>query len=359
MTPDPSTLAANLKRLAADLGLHDCRIALLQGPAPHADAFQAWLDDGRHGSMEWMARQPQRRCDPREVLPGARSVVSLALNYWQPHPHSPPPQAATGSIARYAWGDDYHPLLDRKLRDLCSHLEDCGGTQKLYADTGPILERDWATASGLGWNGKSTLQIHPTLGCYFFLAEILTTLEIAPDRPLHDHCGKCTRCLTACPTQAITAPHQLDARRCLSYLTIEHQGPIPLEFRQALGDRIYGCDDCLAACPWNRFAQASRETAFAARPFVHQWPLRHFLALDPASFTALFRLSPIRRIKLPAFLRNVCVALGNVGTPDDLPALCRAAQDPNPLIAEHAQWALCEIARRLPSLSFPDSPNSL
>ena len=360
MTPDPSTLAANLKRLAADLGLHDCRIALLQGPAPHADAFQAWLDDGRHGSMEWMARQPQRRCDPREVLPGARSVVSLALNYWQPHPHSPPPQAATGSIARYAWGDDYHPLLDRKLRDLCSHLEDCGGTQKLYADTGPILERDWATAAGLGWNGKSTLQIHPTLGCYFFLAEILTTLDIAPDTPLNDHCGKCTRCLTACPTQAITAPHHLDARRCLSYLTIENQGPIPLEFRRPLGDRIYGCDDCLAACPWNRFAQASRESAFAARPFVHQWPLRQFLDLDPAAFTALFRHSPIRRLKLPAFLRNVCVALGNVGTLDDLPALTLASSNPHPLIAEHASWALQEIHRRLsPSPLIPNSPNSL
>lgn len=351
MTPDPDILAAGVKRLAATLGLADCRIAALTGPAPHAAEFQAWLDEGRQGSMDWMTRTPHRRKDPREVLPGARSIIVVALNYYQGNrpPQSTPdhqPSTPPGLIAQYAHGDDYHHLLDEKLTDLCHYLETSGGTQKLYADTGPILERDWASAAGLGWNGKSTIQIHPTLGNYFFLAEILTTLPLSADPPMADHCGKCTRCITACPTQAITAPRKLDARRCISYLTIEHKGPIPEEFRRAIGGRIYGCDDCLAACPWNRFAQASTEAAFAARPFVHQWPLRDFLTLTDSTFQTLFRHSPIRRIKRPAFLRNVCIALGNTGTPDDLPALQTAAQDPHELIAEHAGWAIDEIKAR-------------
>ena len=345
MTPDPDILSAGVKQLADALGLADCRIAVLTGPAPHADGFQAWLDAGHHGSMDWMARTPDRRKDPREVLPGARSIISVALNYYQESP--PRPASGHGQIARYAWGDDYHALLDGKLRDLCHYLETWGGTQKLYADTGPVLERDWASAAGLGWNGKSTVQIHPRLGCYFFLAEILTSLPLAPDQPMADHCGKCTRCLDACPTRAIIAPHQLDARRCISYLTIEHKGAIPDEFRRAIGDRIYGCDDCLAACPWNRFAAASSESAFAARPFVDQWLLRDFLTLTDETFLDLFRHSPIRRIKRPAFLRNVCIALGNTGTRADLPMLHKSAEDPHPLIAEHAAWAITEIGLRV------------
>ncbi len=353
-------IAGGLRGMAAALGLADCRVAALTGPAPHAETFQAWLDAGHHGSMQWMEKNPKRRKDPREVLPGAQSVVTVALNYYQDPPEwvtvagpgtasgapDSAPAPATGQIARYAWGDDYHAVLEEKLTDLCHYLETCGGTQKLYADTGPVLERDWATAAGLGWNGKSTVQIHPKLGCYFFLAEILTTLAITPDQPMAGHCGKCTRCLTACPTQAILAPHQLDARRCISYLTIEHKGPIPHEFRRAIGGRIYGCDDCLAACPWNRFALASTEAAFAARPFVHQWPLRDFLRLTDATFLNLFRHSPIRRIKRPAFLRNVCIALGNTGSPEDLPALQTAARDPDALISEHAAWAINELQLR-------------
>lgn len=362
----PDILAESVKKIAGSLGLDECRIAAITGPAPHAAEFQAWLDEGRHGTMDWMAKTPHRRQDPREVLPGAQSVICVALNYWQDPlpgiPATPSPLPGTGSgpasfpgqipaahgkIARYAWGDDYHKVLDEKLADLCGYLELQGGVQKLYADTGPILERDWASAAGLGWNGKSTIQIHPKLGNYFFLAEILTTLAITPDAPLADHCGKCVRCITACPTQAITGPRQLDARRCVSYLTIEHKGPIPMEFRRAMGGRIYGCDDCLAACPWNRFASASREITFAARPFVNQWPLRDFLALTDETFTALFRHSPIRRIKRPAFLRNVCIALGNTGTPADLPALAAAAAAPEELITESATWAIQEIQHRM------------
>ena len=249
-------------------------------------------------------------------------------------------------VARYAWGDDYHDLIEKKLNVLDEWLTARGGRQRCYVDTGPVLERDFAALAGAGWHGKSTMLIHPQLGTWFFLAEVLTTLDFEPDAPLPDRCGSCTRCIVACPTQAITAPHQLDARRCVSYLTIEHKGAIPEELRPLMGDRIYGCDDCLDACPWNRFAKAGRETAFAAREFVHGWTLRDFLTLDDDTFRGLFKKSPIKRVKRRGFLRNVCVALGNVGTLEDLPALERAAADPEPLIAEHAAWAIARIRGR-------------
>jgi epoxyqueuosine reductase len=228
-----------------------------------------------------------------------------------------------------------------------------------------VLERDFAALAGAGWHGKSTMLIHPKLGTWFFLAEILTTLEIEPDSPLPDRCGRSTRCIEACPTAAITGPHQLDARRRISYLTIEHKGSIPLELRPLIGDRIYGCDDCLEACPWNRFAQAANETAFAARPFVHDMTLRDFLSLDDEGFRALFRKSPIKRLKRRGLLRNVCVALGNVGSEDDLPALERAANDSEPLIAEHAGWAIERIRERAcaereqPAFFASQSPRSV
>ena len=341
----PSDIAArSVKTIASALGFDDCRIAAVTGPAAHAEEFRNWIAAGEHGDMGYMAKAPARRTDPREVLPGVQSVVVVALNYFSVSPQG------RGRIARYAWGDDYHDVMDAKLRDLAAALEEMGGTQRLYVDTGPVLERDWASAAGLGWNGKSTVQIHPKLGTWFFLGEVLTTLALTPDAPARDHCGTCTRCIAACPTQAITAPRHVDARRCISYLTIEHKGSIPHEFRRAIGDRIYGCDECLDVCPWNRFATTSRAAAFAARPFVGGWSLRDFLTLTDDTFRDLFRYSPIRRIKRPAFLRNVCIALGNVGTPDDLPALAASAADPHPLIAEHAQWAVEEIGSRFRGL---------
>jgi epoxyqueuosine reductase len=347
-----------LAALATTLGFDLCRVARAQ-PPPHAEAFRAWLADGRAGEMAWLERNADRRTDPEAVLPGVRSVVVLGMNYFEGGSRKSevgtsarPPTSdfrlpiSTGRIARYAWGDDYHDVIEKKLRVLDAWLAARGGRQRCYVDTGPVLERDFAALAGAGWHGKSTMLIHPQLGTWFFLAEILTTVELEPDAPLPDRCGRCTRCIDACPTAAITAPHQLDARRCISYLTIEHKGAIPEELRPLMGDRIYGCDDCLEACPWNRFAQAGRETAFAAREFVHGWALRDFLALDDEGFRALFKKSPIKRIKRRGFLRNVCVALGNVGTPDDLPALERAAADPEPLIAEHAAWAIERIGRR-------------
>jgi epoxyqueuosine reductase len=342
-----SLLEAQIQSWAEELGFDACRIARAR-QATHAAVFHQWLAAGNHADMGWLERTPERRGDPRQVLPGCKSLICLALNYFPGRTPFPAPRPRGYRIARYAWNDDYHDLIARRLRELDHHLRSLGGVQKTYVDTGPVLERDFASDAGLGWNGKSTMQIHPRLGTWFFLAEILTTLDLAPNEPLGDHCGKCTRCITACPTRAITAPNKLDARRCISYLTIEHKGPIPLEFRQAIGDRIYGCDACLDACPWNRFALESRELAFHARPAIFAKNLRDFLDLDDEAFRTLFAGSPIKRLKRPRFLRNVCVALGNTGTSDDIPALTRAASDPDPLISEHAAWAGGKIRDRQP-----------
>jgi epoxyqueuosine reductase len=351
----PGQQKAIVQKAASDLGFSECRIARCE-PAAHKEAFRKWLADGCHGEMDWMERTPERRENPQLVMSGAKSMVVLALNYWQGH--APPSQqqpsdakcakGAKGTIARYAWGDDYHLIIEDRLADICSVLEDLGGAQQRgYVDYGPVLERDFASASGIGWNGKSTVQIHPKLGTWFFLAEVLTTLDLPVDTPSKDHCGKCTRCIDACPTNAITAPHHVDARRCISYLTIENPGPIPDEFRTAIGARIYGCDDCLDACPWNRFAQTARDAGRFSRPQVQRMLLRDFLALTDDAFKTLFRHSPIKRIKRHRFLRNVCVALGNVGTAADLPALRIAAADSDALISEHAQWAIDQIETRL------------
>jgi epoxyqueuosine reductase len=298
--------------------------------------------------MDWLSRGEEKRCDPEQVLPGIRSVIVVALNYWQGKPTGRAGAGAKGRIARYAWGEDYHELMLGKIEQLSGFLTAFGGTQKCYVDTGPILERDHAAEAGIGWHGKSTMLIDPKLGTWFFLGEILTTLDLSPDAPQPERCGSCERCVVACPTGAITAPHRLDARRCISYLTIELKGSIPLELRPLIGDRIYGCDDCLDACPWNRFASISREAAFAAGPGIGV-RLRDYLALDEAGFRELFRRSPIKRVKRRGFLRNVCVALGNVGDRDDLPALEQAAVDPEPLVAEHAAWAIEQIRGRFPA----------
>ena len=347
-TPRSARTPIELKREIVDqaraLGFDSCRIAVA-APPRHGKEFRAWLREGAAGEMEWLERGEEKRCDPEQVLPRARSVIALALNYWQGERTMPAPQTATGRIARYAWGRDYHEVMLPKLERLDEFLCERGGTQKCYVDTGPVLERDHAAEAGIGWHGKSTMLIDPKLGTWFFLAEILTTLELSPDEPQTPRCGSCTRCIVACPTGAITDPHRLDARRCISYLTIELKGSIPLELRPLIGDRIYGCDDCLDACPWNRFASVSREATFAARPALGMF-LRDYLALDEPQFRALFYHSPIKRIKRRGFLRNVCVALGNVGDHADLPALRRAAFDPEPLIAEHATWAIDRILER-------------
>jgi epoxyqueuosine reductase len=339
-------LKTELVDFAREIGFDSCRIAAC-APPPHSDEFRNWLRDGAAGEMSYMERGEEKRGDPQKVLPGARSIVVLALNYWQgPEVWTAPATAASGRIARYAWGDDYHDVIATKLDQIDNLLRGFGGAQKCYVDTGPILERDHAAQAGIGWHGKSTMLIDPRLGTWFFLAEILTTLELPPDNPQRDRCGKCERCMTACPTGAITSPHRLDARRCISYLTIELKGSIPVDLRPLIGDRIYGCDECLDACPWNRFAEVSRESAFSARQATIGMALRDYLSLGDAEFRIMFRNSPIKRIKRRGFLRNVCVALGNVGDLNDLPALERAAVDPEPLIAEHANWAIERIRER-------------
>ncbi|MGZ5005715.1 MAG: tRNA epoxyqueuosine(34) reductase QueG [Chthoniobacterales bacterium] len=338
----PNAVKEALVRRAQAVGFDSCRIAPC-APPRHAGEFRGWLRDGAAGEMDWMARGAEKRCDPDKILPGARSVVVVAMNYWQ----GQQPNESFGRIARYAWGDDYHDVMLRKLRELDSFLQEHGGVQKCYVDTGPLLERDHAAEAGVGWHGKSTMLIDRQLGTWFFLGEILTTLDLPPDEAQPARCGSCLRCMTACPTGAITEPHRVDARRCISYLTIELKGSIPLELRPLIGDRIYGCDACLDACPWNRFAAVSRETAFAARPATSGMKLRDYLSLGENEFRILFRGSPIKRIKRRGLLRNVCVALGNVGTAEDLPALEGAAVDTEPLIAEHASWAVEQIRERL------------
>lgn len=340
--------AVELKQKVLDraraLGFDSCRIARMRRPR-HEDQFRSWLREGAAGEMDWMARTEEKRCDPQQVLPGARSIIVLAFNYWQGVEQGRAADPAMGRIARYAWGQDYHAVMLRKLDELARFLSDEGGTQKCYVDTGPILERDHAAEAGIGWHGKSTMLIDAKLGTWFFIGEILTTLELPADEAQPDRCGTCVRCIAACPTGAITESHRLDARLCISYLTIELKGSIPVELRPLIGDRIYGCDDCLDACPWNRFAAISHEAAFAALPTTRML-LRDYLALDESEFRILFRTSPVKRIKRRGFLRNVCVALGNVGNHDDLPALRRAAADPEPLIAEHASWAIQRIEER-------------
>jgi len=339
-------LKERLVCFAKEIGFDSCRVAACNAPA-HASDFRDWLRDGTHGEMNYMQRGEEKRCDPEKILSGGRSIVIFALNYFQGEAtHRTAATARAGRIARYAWGNDYHDVIGAKLNRIDEFLCSFGGQQKCYVDTGPVLERDHAAQAGIGWHGKSTMLVDERLGTWFFLAEILTTLELPPDEPVSDRCGTCDRCITACPTGAIRAPHRLDARRCISYLTIELKTAIPVNLRPLVGDRIFGCDDCLDACPWNRFAQKSRESTFGARQSTTGMSLREYLGLTDAEFLVLFRKSPIKRIKRRGFLRNVCVALGNVGDSSDLPALERAAGDAEPLIAEHAAWAIQRIRDR-------------
>jgi len=336
-------MKASIRQRALDLGFDDCRFTTA-APPESAPRLRDWLAEGRHGEMGWIARNAHKRADPQLVLPGARSVICLAASYTVPH--TDPPAPHSGVVARYARFADYHDVLRDRLKELTGFINQLGGedTRSLwYLDTGPVLERDLAQRAGLGFVGKHTSLISRKLGNWIFLAEILTTLELEADAPEANRCGSCERCLTACPTAAITAPFQLDARRCISYLTIELKGPIPVELRPLLGNRIYGCDDCLAACPWNRFAREGSLMQPHLRSDLATPDLIALLRLDDAGFKAKFAGTPMLRTKRRGLLRNVCVALGNVGDATALPALEQAAQDHEPLIAEHARWAIERI----------------
>jgi epoxyqueuosine reductase len=337
-----------IQKRARQEGFDACHFTSASPPdsAPH---FQRWLAAGRHGQMTYLQRNAHKRVEPAQILAGAGSVITLAASYFVNNIEQPPAAATTGEIARYARFSDYHDVLAVRLKSLTDFVDQLGGpaTRSLwYVDTGPLLERDLAQRAGLGFVGKHTNLISRKLGNWFFLAEIITTLELPPDAPEKNHCGSCTRCLAACPTNAITAPFELDARRCISYLTIELRGPIPEELRPALGNRVYGCDDCLAVCPWNRFAREGALMSPHRRDDLSVPDLLELLTLDEPGFKTRFAGTPILRAKRRGFLRNVCVALGNVGDERALPALHRAASDPEPLIAEHAAWAKEQIEAR-------------
>lgn len=341
-------MKADIRARALGLGFDDCRFTSA-APPESAAQLQAWLHASKHGEMAWLARNAEKRMEPERVLEKAKSTIALAISY---HAEAPIPECHhpnAGVIARYARYPDYHDLLAEKLRALTAFVNELGGpaTRSLwYVDTGPILERDLAQRAGLGFVGKHTNLISRRLGNWIFLAEILTTLELEPDAAEKNRCGSCSRCLTACPTQAITAPFQLDARLCISYLTIELKGSIPVELRSLIGNRIYGCDDCLAACPWNRFARAGSLMQPQVRMDLATPDLVTLLQLDDKGFKQRFADTPILRTKRRGLLRNACVALGNVGDESALPALRKATHDVEPLVREHAGWAIEQIQSR-------------
>jgi len=330
-----------IQERARELGFDDCRVTTAE-PPDNAAHFERWLAARHHGAMAYLERNAHKRVDPERVLAGARSIITLAASYHLD-------QQESGPVARYARFSDYHDVLGERLKSLTIYVNELGGPAARslwYVDTGPLLERDLAQRSGLGFIGKHTNLISRQLGNWIFLAEIITTLELEPDEPEVNRCGSCTRCITACPTQAIRAPFELDARRCISYLTIELKGPIPEEFRPAIGNRIYGCDDCLAVCPWNRFAREGRLMKDQFRTDLATPDLIEILSLDDTGFRKRFAHTPMLRAKRRGLLRNVCIALGNVGDRSALQALDRASSDPEPLIAEHAQWAITRIKNR-------------
>ncbi len=347
---DPREAASRVRNRALELGFDACRITDASPPAS-ALHFRKALDEGRHAEMHWLARNADKRVEPDRVLPGVRSVVVVAASYG--HAMTEKLRTASGEprgvVAGYARHPDYHEILAAPLAALASELMQLGppGSRALwYVDTGPVLERDLAQRAGLGFVGKHTGLISRGLGNWFLLGEVLTTVSLEPDASEHNHCGSCSRCLSACPTGALPAPFTLDARRCISYLTIELKGSIPEPLRPLIGDRVFGCDDCLAACPWNRFARAGTLLSRHHRPDLARPNLKDWLKMDEPTFKVMFAGTPMLRTKRRGLLRNVCIALGNVGDVAAMPDLERASRDPEPLIAEHARWALDRIEER-------------
>jgi len=341
-------LRHDLEREARALGFTAFGIAPADAAPESGARLRQWLESGAHGDMIWMEETAERRASPRGLWPEVRSVVALGMSY---APETDPLALADvpdiGRISVYAQGADYHDLIKKALKALARWLVAQAGCElKVFVDTAPVMEKPLAAAAGLGWQGKHTNLVSRSDGNWLFLGAIYTTLELEPDAPHKDHCGSCTACQDACPTGAFPAPFQLDARRCISYLTIEHKGPIPHALRPAMGNRIYGCDDCLAVCPWNRFASAARRNrAFIPRAELVAPPLADLLALDDAGFRQVFAGSPIKRIGRNRMVRNAAIAAGNSGLVALKPALERLVHDPDPVVAEAARWALDRLSR--------------
>ncbi|MGA9797259.1 MAG: tRNA epoxyqueuosine(34) reductase QueG [Rhizomicrobium sp.] len=309
------------------------------------EALRTYLAHGHHGSMAWMERNADRRADPTVLWPDAKTVIMLGTNYGpQNGCHDAPIAADRAAISVYAQNDDYHDVMKAKLKRLGGWMaKEFGAEVKVFVDTAPVMEKPLAQAAGIGWQGKHTNLVSRHYGSWLFLGSVFTTLAIAPDEPESDRCGACTRCLQSCPTNAFTAPYRIDARRCISYLTIEEKGHIGSEFREAMGNRIYGCDDCLAACPWNKFASVAREARFHARAELAQPRLEELARLDDAQFRELFRGSPIKRIGRDRFVRNVLIAIGNSGDARLAKEAQRLLDDASPLVRAMAVWALSKL----------------
>ncbi|MFN4039628.1 MAG: tRNA epoxyqueuosine(34) reductase QueG [Erythrobacter sp.] len=340
-------LARRIAQVAESLGFATCGIAGAGEDTLRAERLEQWLGEGHHGSMEWMATRLDHRRSPQGLWPEARSVIALGASYAPTYD----PLALEGSdnharISVYAQGRDYHDVVKKRLKALARWLvTDVPEAQvKVFVDTAPVMEKPLGEAAGIGWQGKHTNLVSPTHGSWLFLGAIYTTLELEPSAPHRDQCGSCRACMDACPTDAFPAPYQLDARRCISYLTIEHKGPVQDEFREALGNRIYGCDDCLAVCPWNKFASAAQAMKeFVPRAELVAPRLAELLGLDDAGFRALFSGSPIKRIGRDRFVRNCLYAAGNSRNAALFPQVAALTADPDPVVAEAAEWALARL----------------
>jgi len=340
------TLKEKIAEEAKALGFDAVRFASAESVEGAGDALGAFLADGRHGDMAWLATTADRRKAPRALWPEAKSVIMLGLNYGRPgDPLAVLNEKSRGAISIYAHGADYHDVLKAKLKPLAARVQALTqGEVKIFVDTAPVMEKPLAARAGLGWQGKHTNLVSREFGSWLFIASIFTTAEIDPDAPEEDYCGACRRCLDVCPTKAFTAPYRIDARACISYLTIEHKGHIAQRFREAMGNRIFGCDDCLAVCPWNKFASAAREAKLSVRPESDNPPLAELLVLDDAAFRARFRGTPIKRTGRDRFLRNVLIAAGNSDDKALAPLIEARLEDASPLVRAMAVWALSRLA---------------
>ncbi len=342
---NPVDLQAALANEARALGFDAVGVTDPDAIAGVRERLDAFLDSGAHGQMDWLADNPARRADPKVMWREVRSVIMVGVNYGpDENPLAILEQRSRGAISVYAQGDDYHDLIKKRLKLLARWLiARAGGDAKVFVDTAAVMEKPLAQASGLGWQGKHTNLVSREFGSWLFLGAIFTTLDLPRDASERDHCGSCQACLDICPTAAFRAPYQLDARRCISYLTIESKGPIPQEFRKGIGNRIYGCDDCLAACPWNKFAQAGREIKLAARDALRAPDLAELARLDDAAFRAMFTKSPIKRIGRDRFVRNVLIAIGNSNDASLAIEAERLLSDASPLVRGAAVWALSQL----------------